>query len=215
MKFDFNLIACVSFVCGTAIASYAAPPIADAKLPSAARKNNPCADDVTKFCPKIHAKNKPAIRECLAKNFEKVSAACTAFAQKNNPCYADSLKLCADKNPFGNNADCLTSKLATLSPACQRLYKNVGPFDAACESDLAKVCPMAKDRISINNCLLPALAKLSNKCKSHLESTPCVQDWKKLCAKSKELPFTCMSQNESKLSKACVESRAARLGAKK
>jgi hypothetical protein len=214
MKFIFKLIA-VSLVCGITIASPAAPPMAGAQPSAAGRKTSPCTEDVTKYCSKLDIQNKPVIRECLAKNFDKVSAACIAHAQKSNPCQADSLKLCADKNPFGNNADCLTAKLASLSPACMRLYKSTGPFDAACESDLAKVCPTAKDRISISNCLMPALAKLSNKCKSHLESTPCVKDWKKLCAKSKELPYTCMDQNQSKLSKSCIESRASRLGIKK
>jgi hypothetical protein len=106
-------------------------------LPASAAENNPCSEDIAKFC-KNAAPNRTAIMECLETNEKKLTAACKDYeakvmegirgekreqvkAQKKflQSCRTDITKLCKNAEyQVGGYVKCVNDHKKELSSTC-------------------------------------------------------------------------------------------------
>jgi len=153
----------------------AAPAAADASTPPApsAKKANPCADDIAKFCKDV-AKGKGLIGKCLDQNSADLSDVCKESRAKSlkteamltermqkaqAACKDDITKFCADVKPGeGRIGDCLKGHKDDLSADCKKVAGRVDPtmhemkqrynagekMRAACKADVEKFCKDVK-----------------------------------------------------------------------
>ena len=92
----------------------------------------------------------------------------TASAQSRvRACVDDIKKNCASVEPGeGRIAGCIKEHLNDLSPACQTLVAGAAAAAKACAADLKQQCAAARTRVAKVACIKPALANLSDDCKS-------------------------------------------------
>jgi len=92
----------------------------------------------------------------------------TASAQSRaRACVDDIKKFCASVEPGGGRiAGCVKEHLNDLSAPCQNLVAGVAAAAKACTADLKQHCADARTRVAKVACIKPALANLSDDCKS-------------------------------------------------
>jgi len=92
----------------------------------------------------------------------------TASAQSRvRACVDDIKKFCASVQPGeGRIAGCVKEHLNDLSAPCQNLVAGAAAAAKACSADLKQQCADARTRVAKIACIKPALANLSDDCKS-------------------------------------------------
>lgn len=185
---------------------------------------NVCAQDIANTCYAAVSEPDGAINRCLIKNKSKVSAFCAkavdkkvADIRKKNLCYDDTVKHCPTQVKFIDIQDCLSKKVPSLTPGCQKLVNNENAKMKAnpCYRDLITHCVPGLNPKAQTECLALNDNHLSNQCKQYRAVEKeniknmvnfCENDRLKLC---KDAPFKdgavikCLIKNKAQVSPAC------------
>lgn len=185
---------------------------------------NVCAQDIASLCYKDISGPDGSINRCLIRNRTKLSGFCQknidakiATMKKNNPCFDETEKYCPTQVKFIDIQDCLSKKLPTLNPNCQKVVQNeVNKMKAnACYRDLLTHCRMNLSPEDQNRCLTINEEHLSNACRQFRANEQnkitkmvdvCEPDRLRLC---KSAPFKdgavikCLRKNKSQVSANC------------
>ena len=151
---------------------------------SAARAEDPCADDVKQLCPEVKPDSARVVG-CLQEHEARLSVACrekldadTLKARRfveefGRSCRADMDQFCAGVEPGGGHVfGCLAQHQLELSPSCQawvnrmaEARERITAFRSACTADLERLCKGVPPQAGpLLECLQANEASLSSQC---------------------------------------------------
>lgn len=185
---------------------------------------NVCAQDIANNCYKEIAGPDGSITRCLIKSKSKLSSFCQknvdqriALIKKKNPCFDDTEKFCPTQVKFVEIQDCLSKKLPSLAPLCQKVVQgeNQKLRDNSCYRDLITHCRLGISPAEQSRCLTINEDHISHACKQYRVNEEkkvnkmvevCEADRLRLC---KTAPFKdgavvkCLRQNKAQVSPNC------------
>lgn len=187
-------------------------------------KINPCAEDTVSFCYDKINLEEGFVGRCLIKNVLKLKPNCQVSIKKQiadhklkNPCFDDTEKYCPDMVRRFDIDQCLTKKIATLTPACKKRIEEDQKISKInpCHQDIKRACKPGLNPAELNRCLIVNEKSLSSGClkmrkeleeKMSLRVKNCEADRIKFCkdveAKEGKI-LKCLMNKKDSLSPAC------------
>ncbi len=186
---------------------------------------NVCAQDIASTCYSELSGPEGAVTKCLIKNKTKLGGYCQknidariTQMKRSNPCFDETEKYCPTQVKFIDIQDCLSKRIATLTPNCKKVVQNENDKMKAnpCYRDLRTHCVPGLAPKEQSDCLTLNENHLSNQCRQFRSVEKdrigkmeklCEADRLKLC---KNEPFKngavvkCLRKNKAQVSPGCA-----------